>query len=388
MKKKANSYLHLSASQISFLSLSALVLTVIRAGAQNQPDASWTPTGSMATDRYDHTATLLPSGKVLVAGGISLHVAGNILRSAELYDPATGTWTATGDMTIERADHTATLLPSGKVLVAGGGTFNFTWSSAELYDPATGIWTATGGMAIARLSHTATLLPSGTVLVAGGLQAPDELSSAELYDPAAGTWTATGNLSVARYGHAVTLLESGKVLVAGGWTYFIAHVLNSPELYDPASGTWTPTGSMHIGRTEIYNTATLLPSGAVLMEAGLGNGNHGTLNSAELYDPLTGRWTATGKLSRNRYDHSATLLPSGKVLVAGGFKGGKGALRSAEVYDPGVGSWRVTAHLIAGRELHTATLLSSGKVLVAGGIDADSLSSAELYDEGLGFDSK
>jgi large repetitive protein len=379
---KPTTWLRSSALQTALISVSALLLTLSEAPAQNQPEASWTVTGSMATDRYNHTATLLPSGKVLVTGGISLHVAGNILRSAELYDPATGTWTATGDMTIERADHTATLLPSGKVLVAGGGTFNFDWSSAELYDPATGIWTATDSLATPRLSHTATLLPSGKVLVAGGLHAPNELGSAELYDPATGTWTATGNLSVARYGQTATLLGSGKVLVAGGWTYFIARVLNSPELYDPATGTWTSTGSMHIGRTEIYNTATLLPSGVVLIEGGLGNGDHGTLNRAELYDPLTGRWTETGKLSHNRYDHSATLLPSGKVLVAGGFKGGRGGLRSAELYDPSAGSWTVTAHLANGRESHTATLLPSGKVLVAGGIDGDSLSSAELYDDG------
>ena len=137
---------------------------------------------------------------------------------------------------------------------------------------------------------------------------------------------------------------------------------------------------MDTARSEIYNTATLLPSGAVLMAAGLGN--HGTLNSAELYDPLTGRWTATGNLGHKRYDHSATLLPSGKVLVAGGFKGGRGALRSAELYDPAAGSWTRTATLVAaGRYWHTATLLPSGKVLVAGGIDGDSLSSAELYDE-------
>src|ERR1044071_10341413 len=102
MKKKASSDLHVSAFQITFMSLSALLLALTGAGAQNQPEASWTPTGSMAIDRYNHTATLLPSGKVLVAGGISLHVVGNILRSAELYDPATGIWTATGDMTIER----------------------------------------------------------------------------------------------------------------------------------------------------------------------------------------------------------------------------------------------------------------------------------------------
>jgi len=136
MKKKASSYLHVSAFQITFISLTALLLVLSAAPAQNQPDSSWTPTGSMATDRYAHTATLLPSGKVLVAGGYSLSLGA--LRSAELYDPATGTWTATGDMTVERWQSTSTLLPSGKVLVVGGSTsdYHFSLSSAELYDPA------------------------------------------------------------------------------------------------------------------------------------------------------------------------------------------------------------------------------------------------------------
>ena len=133
-----------------------------------------------------------------------------------------------------------------------------------------------------------------------------------------------------------------------------------------------------------YATATLLPSGAVLMAAGLGN--HGTLGRAELYDPLTGRWTATGNLGHKRFDHSATLLTSGKVLVAGGVilnSIDNRPLRSAELYDPAAGSWTRTASLTAGRLLHTATLLSSGKVLVAGGISRasslSSVSSAELY---------
>jgi WD40 repeat protein len=134
-------------------------------------------TGSLATARYFHTATLLPNGKVLVAGG-----GGNsgYLASAELYDPATGTWTATGSLHTARWIHTATLLPNGKVLVAGG--FD-TLSSAELYDSASGTWTATGSLANPRFSHTATLLPNGKVLVAGGeLPYNVVLSSAELYD--------------------------------------------------------------------------------------------------------------------------------------------------------------------------------------------------------------
>jgi hypothetical protein len=201
-----------------------------------------------------------------------------------------------------------------------------------------------------------------------------------------GRWTVTGNLSVARYGHTATLLGSGKVLVAGGLTFNFEHSLNSPELYDPASGTWTATGSMDAARGYIYNTATLLPSGAVLMEAG--RGNRGYLGTAEVYDPLTEAWTKTGNVGHKRDDHTATLLRSGKVLMAGGFKAGRGALRSAELYDPATGSWTRTATLTDGRFWHTATLLLSGQVLVVGGIDrADSLSSAELYDEGVGFDS-
>ena len=152
-------------------------------------------TGNLVTARFFHTATLLPNGKVLVAGG--LH-DGSTLASAELYDPASGTWTATGSLATARDHHTATLLPNGKVLVAGGFDGSVALASAELYDPASGTWTATGSLATARYGHTATLLPNGKVLVAGGLTDSGSLASAELYDPASGTWTATGSLATAR----------------------------------------------------------------------------------------------------------------------------------------------------------------------------------------------
>jgi hypothetical protein len=154
--------------------------------------------GSLATTRRFHTATLLPSGKVLVAGGYG---AGGYLASAELYDPAAGTWTATGSLATARYLHTMMLLPNGKVLVASGFGAAGYLASAELYDPTTGTWTATGALDTARYSPTTTLLPSDKVLVAGGFGIAGNLASAELYDPATGAWTTTGPLDTARLSH-------------------------------------------------------------------------------------------------------------------------------------------------------------------------------------------
>jgi len=177
----------------------------------------WSSTGSLNDARASHTATLLPNGMVLVAGGRFLLPCCNVLASAELYDPTRGTWTATGSLNTGRAYHTATLLPNGMVLVAGGidSSFNIS-ASAELYDPANGTWTATGSLNAARRSHTATLLQNGKVLVAGGYGSNGIFPSAELYDPASGTWIATDSLNTARWVHTATLLQNGMVLVAGG----------------------------------------------------------------------------------------------------------------------------------------------------------------------------
>jgi hypothetical protein len=186
-------------------------------GSASVPDwVTFATTGSMSVARYRHTATLLNNGKVLVAGGRGLGYFS--LASAELYDPATGTWSGTGSLSIAHGEHTATLLTNGKVLVAGGDSSGLT-SSAELYDPATGTWNGTGSMSGVRYAHTATLLTNGKVLVAGGSGGGyglGELSSAELYDPATGAWSGTGSLSIARVEHTATLLTNGKVLVAGG----------------------------------------------------------------------------------------------------------------------------------------------------------------------------
>jgi len=155
-------------------------------------------TGSMTDFRYGHTATLLNNGQVLIAGGYD---GGAVTDSAELYNPATGTFTATASMTSPRYGQTATLLKNGQVLIAGGDDGDSDTDSAELYNPATGTFTATGNMTDSRSEHTATLLNNGQVLIAGG---SDDTSSAELYDPATGTFTATGRMTTVRDGHTAT----------------------------------------------------------------------------------------------------------------------------------------------------------------------------------------
>jgi hypothetical protein len=341
----------------------------------------WAPTGSMAVGRVNHTATLLPNGTVLVAGGLpfSANPTGHSAwAEAEIYNPATGSWAVTGTMTVARQSHTATLLPNGTVLVAGGVDNNsVTLASAEIYNPATRTWTVTGSMATARSFPTATLLPSGTVLVAGGGNNSGYVASAEIYNPATGTWTATGSMAQARDGHAATLLPNGTVLATGGVpTSGLA--TNDAEIYSPANGTWTVTGAMTTARA--YATATLLPNGTVLVAAGF---NGAALSSAEIYDPASGVWTLTGSLISARADgFTATLLPNGTVLLAGCVPGCGSEIGSAEIYDPSAGTWAATGNMVDPQSGHTATLLPNGTVLAAGGAGLGTTAfstSAEIY---------
>jgi hypothetical protein len=345
-----------------------LTLVQICAGA----DLVFSNTGDLNTGRFAHTATLLPNGTVLVAGGFY----GSTFASAELYGPANGQWTPTGNLHDGRYGHSATLLSNGKVLVAGGRDDNSNHtdlSSAEVFDPSSGTWTITGNLTTARTSQTATLLPNGKVLVAGGAITGGQTNSAELYNPTSGTWTATGSLALARYNHTATLLPNGKVLVTGG--YDGNNVFANAELYDPAIGAWTATGSLATAR--YGHTATLLPNGKVLVAGGINFS--GDLPSAELYDPGSGTWKGTGSLATARSGHTATLLPNGKVLVGGGYNRASFILASAELYDPATGTWPANGNLNHGHLGHTATLLSDGSVLVAGSSQFGSTKSAELY---------
>jgi Galactose oxidase, central domain len=341
------------------------------------------PTGSMTVARYGHTATLLPGGKVLIAGGDDGD--GDGLASAELYDPTAGTFAITGSMSVKRYSHTATLLPSGKVLVAGGDVSG----TAELYDPAAGTFTATGNMTVGRGAPAATLLGNGKVLIAGGRDIAREpnvtsdLASAELYDPAAGTFTATGNMTVGRVGFTATLLPSGQVLMFSGYygTYDDSNSLGVADLYDPVAGTFTIAYSCLV-QEMLDNTATLLGNGKVLIAGGY---NSVFLASAGLCGPAVEVFTATGNMTEPRAYHTATLLPNGMVLIAGGENVSSGAadyLASAEVYDPSTGTFTATGSMPAARMRHTATLLPSGKVLIAGGVGSSApWASAELFEE-------
>jgi hypothetical protein len=337
----------------------------------------------MSVARFAHAATLLLDGKVLVTGGLDQG-----LTSAELYDPSTGLFTATGSMTVAHKGHTAILLANatlpnyGKVLIAGGDSGG---TAAELYDPAAGTFAATGSMAVAHVyGPTATLLKTGKVLIAGG-----DTSAAELYDPATGTFLTTGNMTAVRSRHSATLLLDGRVLVTGGGVGDSRSA--TAELYDPVAGTFTVTGSMATSRNG--HTATRLQDGTVLVVGA-------PWASPEIYDPGTGTFTAVPYPSGFWFGHTASLRADGTVLIAGGTYAEQSCVhfwplswRAAVLFAPGAKGFTATGGLVTARDGHTATTLADGTVLVIGGstkylsnrgfcqiaLQATTLSSAELF---------
>lgn len=321
----------------------------------------FTPTGPTSTARALARPVRLLDGRVLVAGpGIT----------AEVFDPSTGTFTATaGNLTTHREWHTATLLPNGKVLLTGGVNPSTPVASAEIFDPATGLFAPTGSMAKSRFLHSAILLDNGKVLVAGGaVGGAPTTPAAELYDFATGLFTPTGSMATPRAYFTATKLANGRILVTGG----VSTVINdSAEIYDPGSGSFLATGSLVNAR--YLHTAVLLPSGAVLV-AGGSDDNGLAPNRAEIYSPTTGLFAATGTMLTGRYAHTATLLPRGEVLLAGGDTAA-GPTANAEIYNPTSRTFTATRSMAYARHYHGATLLLDGTVLIEGGY----VTSSELF---------
>ena len=339
--------------------------TVAPTATADPSPGSVVETKSMSVPRAAHSATLLPNGKVLIAGGCTLDSCemADDGATAELYDPAKDEFTPTGRMTTERVSHTATLLPNGKVLIAGGFDRNGELASAELYDPATGSFSATGSMSTPRGGNSETMLPNGKVLMAGGFNGGRWLSTAELYDPGTGSFSATGEMGGRRGIHTATPLPDGRVLVAGG-SSGRGEILVSAEVYDPNTRTFRRVGDMKVARHK--HAAIALRDGRVLIVGGSdARDGRGRYNSAELFDPTAGAFSATGSMAAERFKLSGSLalLTTGAVLVGAGDE-------QVEAYDPASGVFRaVGGGVDANLAFTTATVLPDGRVLLAGGYD-------------------
>jgi hypothetical protein len=329
-------------------------------------DPIWTTAKSLLGARAHHTASLLPSGKILVAGGRDDNAV--VQLTTELFDPATGTFTSSGKLGVARADHSATLLRTGQVLLAGGaqGSSDVATTSAELYDPASGTTAPVAPMATARMAHTATLLDDGRVLVAGGTFG---LEAAEIYDPGTKKFSAAGALHAARVSHTATRLFDGEVLIFGGYADS-SFTPSSPaaEIFDPKTRQFMPAAGAPEPR--FGHTATIVPDGRVMLCGGAST-------KGALYDPTMGTFSSFDCATHA----AAVLLPSDVVLLVGGDP----TTSQMQIFDPLATAVQGVDALAENRESCTATLLPAGDVVIIGGESlgvspARVLASAEVFD--------
>lgn len=336
----------------------------------------------------------------LVAGAALVTVAFVLVASGGGSSPAPqavlGGWEAGPPLQLVRGSTTALSLSDGRVAVVGGGLGSVPLAATEVFDPASRTWIPSAGLHEARRGHGLVRLHDGRLLGAGGIAGGELLGSAEVFDPSSGAWTPVGDLTHPRLGHTMTVLADGTVLATGGTGETgtssqgsqTVRPLAAAELFDPGTGEWTPVGELLVPRFE--HTATRLPDGRVLIAGGIGSEGDavGPVASAELYDPVTRTFSRTGRMTQPRTDHAAVSLAVGRVLAVGGDVG-TSALSGVEVYDPVRGAWSQTASLRQPRRGHSATLLDDGTVLVAGGEffsqgARTSLASAERYDPDAG----
>ncbi|HUG47804.1 MAG TPA: kelch repeat-containing protein [Candidatus Limnocylindria bacterium] len=354
-------------------------------------------TGAPSIVRSLSTLTALKDGRVLLAGS-SLHLEmfpdpeQADPASAEIWDPASGRFERTGQMSVGRYGHTATLLRDGRVLVAGGDPVDATEgirATAELYDPQTGAWREVGGMIEPeRIYAAAAQLADGRVLLTGGLTGDELSSTAELFDPSSQTFSAVGRMAVGRAEHTATTLADGRVLVTGGVRLSSSGTLDgdatsTAELFDPATGAFESAGPMTTERTQ---HAAVRVGDRVLIVGG--QNIDGSPRTAELFDPATSSFLAAGRAPTGGPDTAASILPNGNVLaMAGTTAPVLWAAADVAAHDPGV--WAPAGRGFSGvewptlRDGQTATALGDGRVLIAGGSDIRSgepTAAAQLFD--------
>jgi len=375
-------------------------------GPANQPTSyAWTPTGPLTTARGLHTSTPLPNGNIFICGGYG---ASGVSANCEVWNASTQTSASVGNMHVARIEHQATLLkptlahPLGLVLITGGAYEGQTYTGmadAEIYDPVANTFTVIpGGMTIPRAGHTATLLPIGKVLIAGG-NSDYAVSTAacELYDPVANSFTATGSMHTARWLHLAAPLPSGNVMVAGGETDAgidgpIPPYLASAEVYNVSTGTWAITGDMTIARNGFdlpASGAIALQDGDVLIVGGItGNDNLGenfVVASMERYNETRGTFVSAGNMSDTRWLPGLALLSNGQVVISGGYGGTDGAvnlLATVDIYDPVAGTCTATAPMSTVRSGHSESSLPDGTAVAMGGYgNASTLASAEVFGD-------
>lgn len=317
-----------------------------------------TSTGSLGSTRWQHESQLLSNGKVLTFGGDNCSSADIVYNSAELYNSSTGTWSATGSMSISRTHLTSEILPNGNVLAIGGVTTGLTMlASCELYNIATGTWSATASMSVSRYGHSSVVLEDGRVLVAGGTYS--STYSAEIYNPATGTWSNAADLL---YFHgrdaSMVLLNDGKVLFTGGED---ASPANCAEIYDPITDTWTSPGSMNLDRSN--HEMIKLMDGRILIYGGA----FSTIQS-EIFNPSNNTFTLTGAPSQNRSLCDGILLNDGRVFVYGlGDFFNPTNTKLMEIYNPATGTWSAPTSNLMGASIYTIVALQNNSILIIGG---------------------
>ena len=341
-------------------------------------DGSFIASGELTDRRKDHAVVILGDGRVMVAGGRSSGGGQRVprLKSAELYDPATGRWEYLALMVnadLGREYPAATLLGDGRVLVTGGAnSSNDPQKTTEIYDPAADAWTAGPKLKVWRWKHTHTLLGDGRVLIVGGTDDLTQLDRVSVYDPATNEISSVAPLAEGRSNHAAVLLDDGRVLVAGGGKRELEDAITSAEIYDPASDSWSFAG--RLSEPRLFPVSVKLLDGKVLVAGGKGK-----LKGVDIFDPETGRWSTTCPMSVGRSDFAGSLLDDGRVLVSGG----EGNLDSTEIYDPWTGEWSPGPRMNLSRNRHRQTTLPDGRVLITGGQGPDKIAVlTELYEPG------